>query len=341
MAAQHGSFLFQISRGAHRHESRLENPAKQAEIPGAGDPWSGCVPLKILFSLVKLFESGEVRFTERKNKRLEICSDGSKHTLPFERTEKFPAILFPSGTSVQIDGEAISQMIGATSFWIRPDDIGLKPTERKQTGLSFRSNGESLEVMAFQRTVTAIATAKFDLPEFGFILPRQAVIALGKLQCALSSIWESGRVSFKGENRTLITQILEGQFPSWRAFLPKYEHSVSVSGTLRAALKRALITTGNGPKTFEALKLTFAKTFIKIESRGGDTGQSEEILETRSNLNGNEIVIGINAKQLLEALSVAEPSTCEILSPEQPLVFITNTEGYELRFLTMPCRLNF
>jgi len=313
-----------------------------SKVESSGEAWAGCVPLRQLFSLVKLLDGENLEFSERPNGRLEIKSGQSKHLIPFEPIERFPEVAIPKEQGVSLDGAVLGAMVKATAFWIRPSEDGLKATEWKQTGLSLRSDEKSLEVMSFRRTAAAIATLSASLPKFNVIIPRQAVSALSYFNEDLQMIVTENQVAFIGATRTLSARILEGEFPAWRTFLPTYEHRVEVPETFTDTIKRVSVTTEGQRATFEVLKLTIAKDSLKLESRGGDNGQSEEILPTTSTLNGKTVAIGIHGNQTVEALSRSDCNiTCEFVDGTQPMIFTPANKDFELCYLTMPCRLEW
>lgn len=310
-------------------------------VDSEGESWSGCVPLRQIYLLVKLLDGEHVELSEQSNQRLQIKSGSAKHLLPFTPIESFPEARVPKGHGMQIDGVILGAMIKATAFWIRPMEDGLKESEIKQTGLSVRSNGESLEVMSFRRTACAIATLPMKIPTFNMIIPRQAVAALEYLNEDLKMISGENQITFIGSTRTLCARILAGEFPAWRTFLPKYEHKVEIPESFTSALRRVAVTTREG-RIWEVLKLTISKETLKLESRGGDSGQSEEVLPVTSTLNGASVEIGINGQQMAEALNRSSYNiTCAFVDGEQPMIFTPASKDFELCYLTMPCRLNF
>jgi DNA polymerase sliding clamp subunit (PCNA homolog) len=312
-----------------------------SKVESSGEPWSGCVPLRQLHSLVKLLEGESTELAEQKNGRLQIKSGQSKHLLPITETKNFPETDIPKGEGFEIDGNMLGTMIKATAFWIRPNTGFLIASEQKQTGLSVRSDGQNLEVMSFKGSAAAIATLPLKTPKFNAVITRQSVAALAYLNEELTVISSEAKIVFQGAARTLISPVLTGEFPAWRTFLPKYEHKVEVPDAFTDTIKRVSVTTTER-SAWEVLKLTIAKESLKLESRGGDNGQSEEVLTTTSTLNGDTVSIGINGNQILEALSKSEGNvTCEFVDGSQPMIFTPANKDFELCYLTMPCRLDF
>lgn len=311
-------------------------------VESAGEAWSGCVSLRQLYSLIRLMDADLIQFTERANQRIEVKDGDSKHLLPFEPADRFPAFDMPKGLPVRVDAEILARMIGSTSFWVRPYSDDLKANEMKQTGLSVRSNGHEVEVFAFNRTCGAIATLTQETAEFNTIIPKQAAAALKGFSGEVEIVCGENLSAFIAPTRTLVTRHQEGSFPPWRTFLPAEREKIEIPETFKDTVQRVSVTTNSSSGFFEVLKLTLSKDAIKLQSRGGDDGQSEEIVATTSTLNGKSVEIGVNGKHIIEALSAANTNvTCEFLDGAQPLLFLPANKDFELCYLTMPCRLDW
>lgn len=312
------------------------------EIEAEGDPWSGCLPSAQLYALVKLLSEETLTF-QLKDERVEVKAERARHKLPIMPIADFPQSGGLAGEGFTLSLPLLKQMIASTAFSALPSVDHLKPADIKYTGLSLRSQDGKLEAMASCKGVTAIAETATDAPPFAVILPRQATAALQRLEGETVTVKHSENlVQFVSGPRTITARQLMGQFPQWRQFVPAFPWEVSVGvGELRDAIRRAAVTMGvDNAVGYEPMRATFSREALLIETRGGDKGKSEELVNTQSSLNGDSLAIGFINGQVLDVLSkCGESVACHLATGDKPLMFKPRVEGMELTFIVMPVSL--
>jgi DNA polymerase-3 subunit beta len=312
------------------------------QIEAQGEAWSGCLPSAQLYALVKLLADETIAF-EQKDGRMEVKAGRARHKLPVRAETEFPQIERLNVEGLTLNLALSNQMITATAFSALPFVDHLKPSDIKYTGLSLRVLDGKLEAMATNLKMAAIAEASSELQSFAVILPRQAVTALQRLEGETVTMKHSENlVEFISGQRSIIARQLMGQFPQWRMFVPELPLSSSVSTSeLQSAIKRAAVTMGTDNAVgYEEMRATFAKESVLIETRGGDKGKSEELIEAQSNLNGDALSIGFINSQVLDVLSkCGENVTCHLSDGEKPMVFKPKVGEFESTFIVMPVSL--
>lgn len=309
------------------------------QIQAEGETWGGCLPSAALYSLVKLLTDDSLRFTQKEN-RVEVKAGRAKHLLPLLPVSDFPLVEGLSGDGFSLSLPLLTKMIDATAFSALPFVEHLKPSDIKFTGVSIRAAGRKLEVAASQKVVTGIAEVATDVPDFTILIPQQAAAALRRLDGEMVMIGHTeGVVQFTAGPRTMIVRQLIGQFPQWRQFIPEFPWVVTMAtADMQSAIKRATITMGTDNAVgFEPMKATFNRESVMIETRGGDKGKSEELLDVESNMNGDALSIGFINGQVLSVMGqCGEHVTCHLAAWDKPMMFKPVVEGMELTFIVMP-----
>jgi DNA polymerase-3 subunit beta len=299
------------------------------------DDFSACIPLRPLASLVKLLDEDDVSFVIR-DTRVEVSAGRSRHRFPFEPLESFPETIKPQGETVTVDGCILGAMIDATSFWLMEPSDGLATNDFKYTGLSIRSNGQSLEVMASRKVTTAVATLDIAMPEFKTVVFRQTLAPIKAFTDGVTITTDNNHAMFQCGGRTVITRQIEGEFPEWQKFMPEMKYAVKIPESLPRAIQRSEITSDRA-----ALKITFAKDSIGVESYDGTEGKAEETLSATSNMNGESISMGMFGRQVLEALRGQAGVTCQLAGADKPVLFQPTTKDFSVVYIVMPAALKW
>lgn len=309
------------------------------EIQAEGEVWAGCLPSAQLYVLVKLLTDETVSFT-RKDERMEIRAGKAKHKLPVVEVAEFPAVAGISRDGLSLSLPLLTKMIEATAFSALPLVDHLKPSDMRFTGVSLRATNGKLEVAASQKVVTGVAETVIDAPDFSVLIPQQAATAIRKLDGETVTIKHSENLAqFTAGPRSIIARQLMGEFPQWRQFIPEFPWAVTTdSRELKSAIQRATVTMGTDNAVgYEPMKATFDKESVLIETRGGDKGKSDEVVDIQSNLNGDALSIGFINGQVLDVLSkCGESVTCHLAAWDKPMMFKPVVEGMDLTFIVMP-----
>lgn len=295
--------------------------------------FAACVPLRPLASLVKLFYEDEIALTV-KDTRVEVSVGRARHKLPCDPLDAFPQTIKPEGEGVELDGGVLGAMIAATSFWLLEPSDGLATGDWKYTGLSIRSDGKAVEVMASKKVITAVATLDRATPPFKAIVFNRALAAIKSFTGQVRITTSDNHAMFQCGHRSVITRQIVGTFPEWRKFLPELPLHVDLPEGLAKAIQRAEVTADRKP-----LKVTFTRESMEVESLEGREGKADESLPVTSNLNGESIAIGLFGKQMLEALRGQESVTCRLVAADRPVMFQPTTKDFEVVYIVMPARL--
>ena len=301
------------------------------------------VPAKKFFEIVRSLPEVEIRVQEDKG-GVKVAAeqfDSRMQTLPREDFPTLPASGGPGGsvlpgavlkemiakTQFAITGEDTRYFLNGALFVIKPDSMSLVATD-----------GHRLALVTAPRKGTA-AKADEDRP----ILPKKTLTELAKL---LADTSEDVRF-YRGENhlffdvggRTLISRMIDGQFPAYERVIPKGndKHIEFERDRLTNAVKRVALLSNERSR---AVKFIIDKGKVDVTSSSPDLGEAHETLPV--DYSGPGMQICFNAQYALDFLSAVSTDVVSFdLKDEvsQAVVKPVGAEGYDYTYVIMPMRI--
>lgn len=158
--------------------------------------------------------------------------------------------------------------------------------------------------------------------------------AAGRLRVGLGG----STASFAAADVEILSRLIEGRFPEWRAAVPQSPPQTYLRGSLQhllSALERAQVMAAQDPPTI-ILKVSDGQ--VTVEARSELGGLKERLLDLEAG--GEEVEIAFNASYLLDALRATGGEAVEIglygkIGPA--VVKISGAPGY--LGLVLPLRL--
>jgi len=311
------------------------------EMAAQGDSWGGCLPSGQLYALVKLLTDDTLTFKPVSN-RMEITCGRARHKLPILSISEFPEVDRVEGESATVPATTFATMLDHVAFAIMPIADSHSQSSHRFTGVNVTLGDGELRLTATNITRFATVAQPVDAQvQFDVIVPQQAIGALRALSTGTLAIDATENYAhFTNGTRHVYSRLIDGKFPDWRALFPaEYEHSAQlVTAELGSAIKRALLTSTEGKHVKDGLRWTWAGNELLIETRGGDKGKSDEVVEvTCESLNGSSVVLGINGQQVIDALGLlGDKVTCRFsngtniveltpTTPTIPFTYFVNT----------------
>lgn len=154
--------------------------------------------------------------------------------------------------------------------------------------------------------------------------------------------FNENQIYFKREDFSLISRLIEGQFPAYRQILPtQFETTVIFNNSfLNESIDRAaLMVREDAKKSANVIKLIINTEDQKIiiEANSADIGQLYE--EIPVEVQGNGMEIAFNSKYLLDALRVLgeEKGAFQLSGPVNPGI-IKTLESDDFVYLILPVR---
>lgn len=254
--------------------------------------------------------------------------------------DDFPSMREPKGTGILLDRRLFRDMIRRTLFAVSSDQ-----TRYTLNGILFRVTQKDVRMVATDGHRLAMTTHDLHLIKDGgpleAIIPRKAAAETLKLLRE-----EPGEIEIEiAENHLLLSteqtlidaRLIEGQFPN-------YEQVIPTAATKQATLDREAFLAGlRRTSTIMGDRMVPTSMELKRESLllscvNLDLGEARERLEV--DYQQEEMVIGFNARYILDFLSVAEGEkvTIHLQDPLSPALFRIKDET-RYSCVIMPMRI--
>ena len=307
-------------------------------------PGALTLPAKKLYEIVKSLPETEIRVSEEKN-GVKVAADRFESRMQTLPKEDFPTLPQPTGTSGTILPRTIlKEMIAKTQFAITGED-----TRFFLNGALFVLGPETMSLVATDGHRLALVSAKRDAKsskadvEAKPILPKKT---LGELLRLLAE--SEGDITFEhGENhlffdvggRTLISRMIDGQFPAYERVIPKGndKHIEFERDRLTNAVKRVALLSNERSR---AVKFQIERGKVDVSSSSPELGEARESLPV--DYAGTSLQICFNAQYVLDFLAAVATDTVALdLKDEVSQAIMTplGTDGYDSTYVIMPMRV--
>ena len=264
------------------------------------------VSAKKLFEIIKELPDDLIKLKLNNNYWIEISCDKSIFNLvglPPEDFPKFPEI---KDNFIEFKSDLLEEMIESTIFSVSNDETkynltGIYIVKEVDNNLIFVStDGHRLSLI--RNKMIDDLSNYFDN---GFILPKKGIIELKKLIDSGSNLIKIGVndniFSYKSNNSTFIMRMIDGEFPDYKRVIPEKTNNYSIieSKKFINVLKRISVLSSEKSK---GVKIVLTNNKLVVSSSNPDYGDAKEEMDIV--YNGSDIVIGFNAKYILDILNV-------------------------------------
>jgi DNA polymerase-3 subunit beta len=307
-------------------------------------PGSLTLPAKKFYEIVKSLPDTDIHIADDKNgvKIKADRFDSRMQTLPKEDFPTLPESALAGGamlprtalkemvskTQFAITGEDTRYFLNGALFVMRPDSMSLVATD-----------GHRLALVTVPRNGKAGKSDQEDRP----ILPKKTLGELGRLLAEGDGDiqFERGEnhLFFKVGDRTLISRMIDGQFPSYERVIPKGndKHIEFERDRLTNAVKRVALMSNERSR---AVKFQIEKGKVEVTSSSPDLGEAHEELPV--DYSGGSMQICFNAQYVLDFLAAVSTDIVSLdLKDEvsQAVVKPVGAEGYDYTYVIMPMRV--
>lgn len=304
------------------------------------------VPAKKLFEIIKeLPASEEIRVTLTGNERLEIVSGRARFSIVGLRADDYPHFPVVYGTSLTpVDAQTLLRMMELTSFAICTDD-----TKYNLSGLFLCiKEGEQMKLRVVATDGHRLSMVEEPIVgtfprEFhqGMIIPRKGVSELRKLcdetgEDILIGLQDNSILTCR-EDTMVVTRLVNGTFPDYERVIPKQNDKIVTmdrEGILHTLRRMSILSS----EKVKGVKFDLQEGKVVVSSSNPDFGEAVEELDVR--YDGPEMTVRLNARYLIDALSVMKGEQIEIdLRDEMTPVILRETTGSEFLSVIMPMRM--
>jgi DNA polymerase-3 subunit beta len=292
----------------------------ECRIPAiVGETGATTVSAKLLSDLVGSLSTEEVNLETGERHQLILQAGESRYQLVGLPADQYPPIPeLESNTQLSVPASLLREMVESVEFAVAREEV--RPT---LTGIRMEYDGTNLRLVSTDTHRLAVRDAAIGGggEPASAIVPLKAIHLLQKLPASENFTLQLGahRAAFLGENASLVTQLIEGQYPNYQRVIPQ-EYTrrwVLMVEEFRDALRRAyLIAKSNANKVY--LRTEGEKLVITAQ---GDAGEAKEAVDLVRE--GDDLEIAFNAKYLLDVLDVLESEgvAVELTEALRPAVF--------------------
>lgn len=299
---------------------------------------------RMLHDIVRELPDGDLSLRSFENHWIEISSGKSRFKVVGIDPQEFPAMPRIAKEAekqvVAVPASTLGDMITRTLFAVSVDE-----TRVNLSGIYVdRSEEGILRLVATDGHRLAMVTRKIDglTPSGGVILPRKGIVELRRLleggDEPVSLATKPPVVHASRGAVELSMRLVEGEFPDYRQVIPSNStRQLSVGlEAFEGALRRVSLVSS---EISHGIRLAAESGTLKISSVNPDRGEAEE--EIDADFEGKPIVVGFNARYLLDVLNVVSPgariemSLGDELSPG----IIKTDDDPEFLYVVMPMRL--
>lgn len=302
-------------------------------------PGSVTVSAQKIFEILRELPEASVYLKTEENNWVTLKCQNSTFRLAGLPKVEFPELpTVKSSESFELGQSILKNMIAKTSFAVSHD-----PNRNALTGSLFLASEEGLSMVSTDGHRLAVVTKQNPgnggVKNFEVIIPFKTIMEVKKLcnSDELMTIGFSGnQIIFSKENTTLISRLIEAQFPDYKQVIPKtsqYHIEMNKEAFHRAIRRVSLLCNEKS----RLIKFTIRPGLLSLTSHDPDLGEAHEEIPVK--YPGEEVVIGFNAKYVMDFLSVieAETITMEFNDPLSPGLFIPQEEK-DFQCVIMPMR---
>lgn len=260
----------------------------------------------------------------------------SRFTLLSAPAEDFPVVPeVEQGTEISISSATLKEMIRLTAFAASKEE-----SRNLLMGVLFEARGQSLTLVATDTHRLAWKQTRLESEvstPVSAIVPAKPLVELERVlknsaEEMVTIRFGASQVQFSAPDATLVSRVLDGQFPNYEKVIPKQtERKVSFDRSeLLNAVRRVDIVSRTAN---QKMVVRFNGATMIMTAESSDAGQAYE--EVPVSMDGEDLQIAFNAKYLMEVLGTLtqDQLQLELNGPLQPGIL---REGDDFVYIVMP-----
>jgi DNA polymerase-3 subunit beta len=302
------------------HATDLELGYRGCLDAAVGRPGTVTLPARKTYDILRELPAGaQVTLSEESHGWVRITAGPASFKVPCLPAEEYPALphIDDAGFS-PLDSEVLEDMIRKTVFATSHDE-----TRYTLGGVLLICSGDDTTMVATDGHRLAHVVRRVSVGKsVRVIVPRKALDEVGRF--AIDSdvreielaVLDSHLVFRKGRS-VLVTRLIEGQFPDYEGVIPREftRRAMVDHERLLRALRRVSLLSNEKTKP---VKVEFEHDGLTLRSNTPEMGEAVEKIPAE--YDGDTMVMGFNARYLLEALAVMddEQVALELNDPLSP-----------------------
>ncbi len=268
------------------------------------------VPAKRFYEIVKELPDEDITINTMKNNSMSIRSGKCFFKILGLPKEDFPKLPeFENKPHIIIKQSVLKKMLAMTHFSMSHDE-----TRYMLNGALFLFKNKQLSIVTTDGKRLSFVKKEIgsEMADKTIILPSKTVYELNRAlkgEGEVKIMLGENQVKFAIENITIISRLIEGDFPNYEQVIPKEAKekiAVNREQFLLGVKRAALLTTQDS----QSIKIDVLKNKMVVSKSSPNIGEAKEEIET--SYKGPEIAVGFNPNYLMDALKVVPKDDLEI-----------------------------
>ncbi len=328
------------SEGTIIHATDLELGYKGQLETTVNKPGTATLPARKVYDILRELPTGEAVTLKVENEGwARITAGTAAFKVPCLPAEEYPALPpVEEGDFSPISFEILEEMIRHTTFATSNDE-----TRYTLSGVLVVSDGQDMTMVATDGHRLAHVKRSVGLgQDLRVIIPRKALEEVNRFasdsddkEISLAPL--ENHLVFRRGQATLVTRLIEGQFPDFEGVIPKdfSRRALVDHDRLLRALRRVSLLSNEKTRP---VKIEFEPDHLTLRSNTPEMGEAVEEIPTE--YDGGPMDMGFNARYLLEALVVmtTEQVAIELNDPLRPGVLRCHGDE-DFFYVVMPMRV--
>ncbi len=306
------------------------------------------IPARIFFDLVNTLPSNKVNLSlNTRTQTLNIHCGTSNFDIKGIDAQEFPPMPSPDLSSgVELNIADFKEMIHQVSFAASTEES--RPVLQ---GVLMEINNNKLSLAATDGFRISVRTAELSTSQdkpVKVIIPARSLSELARIATdgneTVTMIVppDRGQAIFHMKNAELVTQLIEGNFPDYRAIIPrsfKTRTVISTNEFLKACRQAEIIAReGNNVIRLNFQPQNDAPGTVEFSTQSEEMGSGEVVVD--ANIEGPELLIAFNVRYLSEVLEViGTPNTILETNANNTPGLLSPVGNDNFRHVIMPMHL--
>lgn len=299
------------------------------------------IPARKINDIVRELPETNVDIEVDENKRALVTCGHTNYKIICLADDDFP--VFPETkdkAALVLEREFLNDVLKRVIVAVSRDE-----TRYSLNGVFFKISDGTLTLVATDSH--RLAKVEKKIPQAGqakveAIVPTKVLQELLRLTAEgeeeIKIAFDENKVSFSFEDKNIVSQLVEGQFPQYQSVIPGGKKSTFTCARdeLWSATKRVELMAADKSRTtrFEVLK----RGSLLISSSTPEVGEAKD--EVKIDYNGEDMVVAYNARYVVEALRVMEGKevSFELVDTSSPGV-MQDPGDKSFLYVIMPIRI--
>ena len=306
------------------------------------------IPARIFFDLVNTLPADKVNLSlNTRTQTLNIHCGTSNFDIKGIDAQEFPPMPSPDLSSgVELNVADFKEMIHQVSFAASSEES--RPVLQ---GVLMEINNNKLSLAATDGFRISVRTAELSTPQDNpvkVIIPARSLSELARIATdgnetvTMIVPQDRGQAIFHMKNAELVTQLIEGNFPDYRAIIPrsfKTRTVISTNEFLKACRQAEIIAReGNNVIRLNFQPQDGAPGTVEFSTQSEEMGSGEVVVD--ANIEGPELLIAFNVRYLSEVLEViGTPNTILETNANNTPGLLSPVGNDNFRHVIMPMHL--